>query len=57
MRGLNRTRLGLLIVGLVFVVGLMEWAAVTIGSVEVPLPSNAPEGAVTDTNGAPDAAP
>ncbi|MFV2172536.1 hypothetical protein ACFHW2_41395 [Actinomadura sp. LOL_016] len=57
MRGLNRTRLGLLIVGFVVLVGLMEWAAVTIGSVEVPLPSNAPEGAVSETNGAPEAAP
>lgn len=56
MRGLNRTRLGLLIVGLVVVIGLMEWAAVTIGSVEVPLPSNAPDGAVSGTGGA-DAAP
>ncbi|WP_158079366.1 hypothetical protein [Actinomadura sp. CNU-125] len=54
MRGLNRTRLGLIIVGLVVVIGLMEWAAVTIGSVDVPLPNNAPEGAV---NGAPAAAP
>ncbi|MBE1531277.1 hypothetical protein [Actinomadura algeriensis] len=53
MRGLNRTRLGLLIVGFVVVIGLMEWAALSLGSVDVPLPSNAPEGAVTDTNGAP----
>ncbi|GGU96963.1 hypothetical protein GCM10010182_11340 [Actinomadura cremea] len=57
MRALNRTRLGLLIVGFVVLVGLMEWAAVMIGSVEVPLPSNAPEGAVSETNGAPAAAP
>ncbi|WP_176611666.1 hypothetical protein [Actinomadura sp. WMMB 499] len=54
MRGSNRTRLGLLVVGFVVVIGLLEWAAVTLGSVEVPLPSNAPEGA---TNGAAEAAP
>lgn len=57
MRGLNRTRLGLLIVGFVVLIGLMEWAVVTIGSVDIPLPSNAPEGAVSETNGAPEAAP
>ena len=53
MRGLNRTRLGLLIVGFVLVIGVLEWAAVTLGSVDVPLPSNAPEGAVAETGGDP----
>lgn len=51
MRGLNRTKLALLIIAFVVVVGLMEVAAVLIGSVEVPLPNNAPEGAVSEDAG------
>ncbi|MFI0367393.1 hypothetical protein ACH35V_05910 [Actinomadura sp. 1N219] len=40
MRGLNRTRLGLLAVAFVLVIGVMEVLALKLGSMDFPVPSS-----------------
>ncbi|MFI0479545.1 hypothetical protein [Actinomadura sp. 9N215] len=51
MRGLNRTRLGLLAVAFVLVIGVMEVLALKLGSFDFPVPSDQGHPAVADNPG------
>ena len=45
---MDRKRLGLIAVGFVLIVGLMEILALKLGSMEVPFPSGEPQPAVAE---------